>query len=341
MAKDIVLVTGGAGYIGSVLVKKLLEKGEKVRVVDKLYFGDSALADIRGKIELKAGDVRQFDPDLLDGVKCVMHLGSLSNDPTAEFDPKANKEINFEGTMRVAEACKRKGVKKFTFASSCAIYGFHVDDIADEDHSTNPQSEYSQSKLDAENGLRSLVSAAFCPVMLRQATVFGFSNRMRWDLVANTMTKDAFASDRIHVYCAGDNWRPLVDVNDVAEAHIAMMQAPDDKVKGQVFNLVHKNYRILELGHWIAEIIKPKQKIEVNVLFGSKESRSYRVAGDKISQVTGFEPKVTVEDAVRSIWQVLHSGRYTDFTNPIYYNIEWMKLLVDMEQKLKLIGKVF
>lgn len=341
MGKNIILVTGGAGYIGSVLVKKLVERGEKVRVFDKLYFGDASLTGIKDKIELVAGDVREFDPDLLDGVKCVMHFGSLSNDPTAEFDPKANKEINFQGAMRVAEACKKKGVGKFTFASSCAVYGFHLDETADETFPANPQSEYSQSKLDAEEGLKSLADNKFCPVIFRQATVFGFSARMRWDLVVNTMTMDAFDKGRIHVYCAGDNWRPLIDVRDVADAHILAMGVSEDKVRGEIFNLVRKNYRILELGHWVREIIKPFKKVEVEVLFGAKESRSYRVSGEKIRKVLGFEPKFNVEDAVKEIWEILRSGRYTDFSNPIYYNIEWMKLLVDMEQKLKVIGRVF
>ena len=341
MEKNIILVTGGAGYIGSVLVKKLADTGEKVRVFDKLYFGDEALNGYKDKIELIAGDVRQFKPELLDGVKCVMHLGSLSNDPTAEFDPKANHAINFEGTMRVAEACKKKGVKRFTFASSCAVYGFHLDDIADEKFPTNPQSEYSQSKLDAEVGLKSLLDSSFCPVVIRQATVYGFSGRMRYDLVVNTMTMDAFEKGRIHVYCAGDNWRPLVDIRDIADAHIAAMKAPEIKVKGEIFNLVYKNFRILELGHWIREIIKPYKKVEVEVLFGTKESRSYRVSGEKIKDVLGVEPKVSIEAAVLEIWEILRTGRYSDFSNPIYYNIEWMKLLTDMEQKLKVIGKVF
>jgi nucleoside-diphosphate-sugar epimerase len=341
MSKDIILVTGGAGYIGAALVKKLVESGEKVRVFDKLYFGDSALSGVRNRIELIPGDVREFNPELLDGVKAVMHLGSLSNDPTAEFDPKANHEINCEGTLRVAEACKMKGVRRFTFASSCAIYGFHVDGVANEDFPANPQSEYSQSKLEAEKGLLSLAGSDFCPVVFRQATVFGFSDRMRWDLVVNTMTRDGFDKGRIHIYCAGDNWRPLIDLRDVADAHILAMNAPEDKVKGQIFNLVHKNFRILELGHWIREIIKPFRKVEIEVLFGTKESRSYRVSGEKIKRVLGFEPKVSVEHAVKEIWDMLRSGRYTDFSNPIYYNIEWMKLLVEMEQKLSLIGRVF
>ncbi len=341
MDRDIVLITGGAGYIGSVLAKKLVENGEKVRVFDKLYFGDSALSGISGKIDLVAGDVREFDPDLLDGVKCVMHLGSLSNDPTAEFDPRANREINFEGTMRVAEACKKRGVKKFTYASSCAVYGFHVDGTAHENFPANPQSEYSRSKLEGEEGLKSLADDNFCPVIFRQATVFGFSGRMRWDLVVNTMTMDAFDKGRIHVYCAGDNWRPLVEVGDVADAHILAMSAAPEKVSGEVFNLVKENFRILELGHRIGEILKPFKNVKVEVLFGTKESRSYRVSGEKVKRILGFEPKISVECAVKEIWEILRTGRYTDFSNPIYYNIEWMRLLVDMEQKLKVIGRVF
>ena len=341
MDKDIILVTGGAGYIGAVLVNELVARGEKVRVFDKLYFGDKALAPLKEKIDLVQGDVRNFPESALDGVKAVVHMGSLSNDPTADFDPKANHEINCVGTLRVAEACKKRGVKRLTFASSCAIYGFHLDGIADENHPTNPQSEYAQSKLDAEKGLLSLVSADFCPVIFRQATVFGFSPRHRWDLVVNTMTKDAFQKSKIFVYCAGEMWRPLVHVRDVALAHLTAINAAEPKVKGQVFNLVHENFRILELGQRISKILQPYRKVKVDVLTGTKESRSYRVSGEKLKDQLGFAPQLTVKDAVEEIWQVLAAGQYTDFTNPIYYNIEWMKLLVEIEQQLKIIGKVF
>ncbi|MDD5383124.1 MAG: SDR family oxidoreductase, partial [Candidatus Margulisbacteria bacterium] len=317
------------------------QQGEKVRVFDKLYFGDFALSEVRDKIEIIAGDVRQFPDTVLDGVKAVIHLGSLSNDPTAEFDPKANHAINCEGTLRVAEACKRKKVSRMTFASSAAVYGFHVDSIADENFPTKPQSEYAQSKLDAEKGLLSLAGADFCPVVFRQATVGGFSPRMRWDLVVNTMTKDAFEKGRIFIYCAGDNWRPLVDVEDVGRAHIHALEAEEKKVKGQVFNLVQQNFRILELGHWVADNLKQFRKVEIEVKFGQKESRSYRISGEKLKTTLGFVPQVKVEDAAQKIWNILRSGKYTDFTNPIYYNIDWMKLLVDMEQKLKVIGRVF
>ena len=170
-----ILVTGGAGYIGSVLVRELLMQGYRVRVFDKLYFGKESLSDLGKKIEIIQGDVRQFPAEALKGCSSVIHMGSLSNDPTADFDPKANHEINCEGTKRVAEACKKAGVKRMTFASSAAVYGFHIDSIANEQFKTKPQSEYAQSKLDAEKALLKLADRKFCPVILRQATVYGLS----------------------------------------------------------------------------------------------------------------------------------------------------------------------
>ena len=336
-----ILVTGGAGYIGSVLVNALLKKGKKVRVYDKLYFDGDGLNEIEDRIELIQGDIREFKESVLEGVEGVVHLGSLSNDPTAEFDPKANHEINFAGTMKLAEACKRKGVKRLTFASTCAITGFHVEGIADEDSLPNPQSDYAQSKLKAEEGLKNLADENFCPVILRQATVYGFSPRMRWDLVVNTFTKDAFEKGRLTVFHGGEMWRPLVDIQDVAEAHMLCLEAAEEKVKGEIFNLVHKNFRILELAHWIKEILDARKKIEVEVVFGSTEYRSYRISGKKMERILGFKPKVTVEKAVRKIYDILSTGKYTDFSNLKYYNIEWMKLLVEMEKRLKRMGKVF
>ena len=342
MKKNIILVTGGAGYIGSVLVKELLKNGYGVRVFDKLYFGLDPLKEVSKKIEIIQGDVRAFPKEVLKGISAVIHLGSLSNDPTADFDPKANHEINCIGTLNVAEACKKMGVERMTYASSAAVYGFHVDSIADETFKTNPQSEYAQSKLDAEKAILKLADNKFCPVAIRQATVYGFSPRMRWDLVVNTMTKDAFSKGKIFVYCAGDSWRPLVSTIDVARAHVKCMEAPASKVKGEIFNLVYKNFRILELAHWIKEAIKSKLKsVDIEVQFGTVESRSYRVSGEKMKDVLGFEPKFSVEDASLEILSILQKGEYTDFSNPIYYNIEWMKLLVEMENKLKVIGKVF
>jgi len=330
-----ILVTGGAGYIGSVLVRELLKEGYGVRVFDTFYFGKKALSEIEDKIELIQGDVRDFPVDALKEVSAVIHMGSLSNDPTAEFDPKSNHEINCEGTIRVAEACKKAGVRRMTLASSAAVYGFHIEGIADEAFRTNPQSEYAKSKLEAEKELLKLAGGSFCPVILRQATVFGLSERMRWDLVVNTMTKDAFSKKKISVFCEGENWRPLVSVIDVAMAHIRCIEAAETKVSCQIFNLVYENLMVLELAGLMKGYLEKKQKIDVDILTGQKESRSYRISGEKIKKVLGFEPKISIEDAVNEIYGALQKGRYTDFSNPIYYNIEWMKLLADRSKNPK------
>jgi nucleoside-diphosphate-sugar epimerase len=173
--------------------------------------------------------------------------------------------------------------------------------------------------------------------------VGGFSPRMRWDLVVNTFTRDAFFKKKLNVYAGGDNWRPLIDVNDAAEAHIHALFLPDEKkIRGQVFNLAYKNFRILDLAHWIKHILRERiDEVQVDVLFMGKETRSYRVCTKKVEEVLGFKPSVTIQESVFSILDVLESGKYTDFENPIYYNIEWMKLLSDMEQRLKEIGGVF
>lgn len=324
-----ILVTGGAGYIGSVLVRQLLKEGYGVRVFDALYFGKHSLSDIEDRIEIIRGDVRRFPAGVLKGCSSVVHMGSLSNDPTADFDPKANHEINCEGTRLVAEACKKAGVKRMTFASSAAVYGFHVSGVADEEFKTNPQSEYAQSKLDAEKELLKLADRSFCPVIIRQATVYGLSGRMRWDLVVNTMTKDAFSKKRIAVFCEGENWRPLVSVNDVARAHIKCLEAPESSVTGQIFNLVNDNLMILELAGVMKAYLNKKVRIEVDVISGERESRSYRISGKKMKKVLGFEAEIGIGDAVDEIYAALLRGHCADFENPIYYNIEWMKLLAE------------
>lgn len=336
-----VLVTGGCGYIGSVLVPLLLERGYEVRVFDKLYFGEEPLKSVRDRIELIPGDVRDFDPSILDGIDGVIHLGSLSNDPTAAFDPDATRSINFEGTIKLAKACKEQAIAKFTFASTCAVYGFHLDGIADETFPVNPQSDYAKSKLDVDVVLQKMADEKFCPVTLRQATVFGFSPRMRWDIVINAFAMHAFKTGRLDVWFGGEAWRPVVHVKDTAEAHIRCLEAEPDRVRGQVFNLVYRNYRILELAHRVRKALAEiGVTVEVDVNYDEVDSRSYRTAGDKITNVLGFTPSVSVEDGVKEIVEVLRSGQYRDFDHPIYYNMRWMKLLVDVEERLKKTGKV-
>ncbi len=334
-------MTGGCGYIGSILVPMLLERGYKVRVFDKLYFGEESLKSVRDRIELIPGDVRNFKPSILEGVDSVIHLGSLSNDPTAYFNPEATHSINYEGTMNLARACKRGGIGRFIFASSCSVYGFHPEGLVDETYPADPQSDYAKSKLDVDKELQGMADEKFCPVSLRQATVFGFSPRMRWDTVANAFVMHAFKGGRLDVWFGGDAWRPLVHVKDTAEAQICCLEAGADKVSGEIFNLVYKNYRVLELAHRVREVLAEIGiDIELDVNYDEVDNRSYRVSGEKIANSLVFTPSVSVEDGVREIAGILHDGQYRDFDHPVYYNMRWIKLLVEIEERLKKTGKV-
>jgi nucleoside-diphosphate-sugar epimerase len=339
-----ILVTGGAGYIGCIAVRQLLEKGEAVRVFDKLYFGDRGLADVADKIDLVQGDLRTFDSAVLDGCNAVLHLAGLSNDPTAEFNPKANQEINTVGTEVLAKACKARGVSRFIFASTCSIYdlGFYAPDfLRDEDSDVKPRAAYAVSNYDAERLLLDMADSRFCPVLLRQGTVYGWSPRMRYDLVVNTFMRDAIAKGTLTVHAGGEMWRPLVDVTDLARVYIACVEAPDDKVHGKIFNVVGKNYRILELAHWVREAFKPIKKIEIEVDYSSYKTRSYRVSGQRIETVLGVKPMVGVKEAVEHMIRMTEEHNQLDLYNPRYYNIEWMTMLHDMEETLKRIGSVF
>ena len=339
-----ILVTGGAGYIGCIAVRQLLDKGEAVRVYDKLYFGDEGLAEVRDKIELVQGDIRSFDPAVLDGCDAVLHLAGLSNDPTAEFNPKANEEINTHGTEVVATACKAAGIKRFINASTCSIYdlGFYAPDfLRDEESEVKPRAAYAVSNYEAERILLAMADDRFCPVILRQGTVYGWSPRMRYDLVVNTFMRDAIGKGSLTVHAGGEMWRPLVDVTDLCRVYIACVEAPDEKVHGKIFNVVGKNYRILELAHWVREALKPIKKVEIEVDYTTYKTRSYRVSGERIQSVLGVKPLVGVKESVEQMLRQVEEYKQMDLYNPRYYNIEWMTLLSDMESTLKRIGGVF
>jgi len=339
------LVTGGAGYIGSILVGMLLLREDRVKVYDKLYFDEKPLEELKKKyghrLEIIQGDVRKFDENILDGVDAVIHLGALSNDPTADFDPKATMNINYKGTLNVAEAAKRKGVSRFSFASSAAVYGFHVDSVADESFKPNPQSEYARSRQLSDEALMKMADEKFFPVSFRQATVYGASPRWRYDLAVNTFTRDAFSKGVLHVDAGGMAWRPFVDVTDVARAHILAVTCPVEKINGgQIFNLLYENLQIIDLAHRVKFILKENKHIEVEVDYSTREARSYRMSGEKLKKVLGFVPEVSIEESVVHMYGLLEKGFYNDIDNPYYYNMPWMKLLLDMEARLEKIGKI-
>jgi nucleoside-diphosphate-sugar epimerase len=339
-----ILVTGGAGYIGCVAVRQLLDKGEAVRVFDKLYFGEHGLAEVADKIDLVQGDLRTFDPALLEGCNAVVHLAGLSNDPTAEFNPKANQEINTYGTEVLAKACKARGISRFIFASTCSIYdlGFYAPDfLRDEESEVRPRAAYAVSNYEAERLLLEMADERFCPVLLRQGTVYGWSPRMRYDLVVNTFVRDALVKGTVTVHAGGEMWRPLVDVTDLSRVYIACVEAPEDKVHAKVFNVVGKNYRILELAHWVREAFKASKRIEIEVDYSNYKTRSYRVSGERIEATLGVKPMVGVKESVEHMVKMIQQHNQLDVYSPRYYNIEWMTLLNEMEETIKRMGGVF
>ncbi len=339
-----ILMTGGAGYIGAVTVREFLDKGLAVRVLDKFLYGEEPLDEVRTRIDCVQGDICDFDPAMLDGIDTVVHLGGLSNDPTAEFNPAANRKLNTDATVAVAEACKSKGIKRFVFASSCSVYdkGMMADDVVqDEDSPVEPRAAYATSKRAAEEALLDMCDEHFQPTILRQGTIFGWSPRMRYDLVVNTFVRCAFEDGALTVHCGGEMWRPLVDVTDAAKCYLACVQGNLNDVGGQIFNLSQKNYRILELAHWVKKALAGIVDVDINVEYGTQTSRDYRVSGNKLERVLGFRPVTTVEDSARHMANKVLAGINADFHNPKYYNIKWLELLVEVEAHLKRMGSIF
>jgi len=342
-----VLLVGGAGYVGSVLAEELLERGYAVKILDRLYYGDNGLREIRDRVDLVVADMRVLPPDLLEDVDAVVNVGGLSNDPTAEYNPKANYEMNTLATKTLAEMCRAAGVRRYVFASSCSIYdrgvgNYDKDVIQDEETPVAPRAAYSSSKREAEKILLSMAGDDFCPVILRKGTIYGFSHRMRYDLVVNTFVKFALSQGYLNLHYGGEMWRPLVDVRDVARAYILAIQADEEKIKGQIFNVSHRNYRISELALRVREALRQVDvDPEIRVDYGYKGVRSYRVSTKKIERTLGFRPKVDIEESVIDMVEKIRRYGYTDFDNPRYYNIRWMRLLEESQQIISITGSVF
>ena len=342
-----VLLIGGAGYVGSVLTEELLERGYSVKIFDRFYFGSKGLESFQDRVEIIRGDMRNLPEEVLDGVGVVVNIGGLSNDPTAEYNPKANEEMNTHATKLSAEMCQKMGVKRYILASSCSIYDVGVrkeekDIMLDEDSQVAPKAAYSSSKYDAEKILLSMQSKDFVPIILRKGTIYGFSYRMRYDLVVNTFVRDALAKGFITPFFGGEMWRPLVDVRDAAKAYIVCIEADEDKVSGEIFNLVYKNFRISELALRVRAALKTKNiEIDIKPDYRYRGVRSYRVSGEKIKNQLNFIPSISVEDSVEDMVDKIKAYDALNFDDPVYYNINWMKTLERAEEVIKITGKIF
>ena len=342
-----ILLVGGAGYVGSVLAEELLARGYAVRVLDRLYYGEDGLRDVRDRVELVRADMRTVGADAFNGVDAVINVAGLSNDPTAEYNPRANHEMNTLATQKLAVLCREQGVRRYVFASTCSIYDRGVgndrnDVLLDETSEVNPRAAYSGSKHQAEKLLLEMVDDEFCPVILRKGTVYGFSPRMRYDLVVNTFIKSALSGQPLSLHYGGEMWRPLVDVRDAARAYIAALEADEDLVRGEIFNVSYQNIRVSELALRVREALRGVGvNVDIRPDYAYRGVRSYRVSAHKIERVLGVRPKVTIEESVADMVKKIPAYGYTDFDNPRYYNIRWMKLLEEAHRVIELTGSVF
>lgn len=341
-----ILVVGGAGYVGSVVTEELVQRGYAVRVLDRCYFGDGGLRAVRERIELVRADMRAVAPSVLDGVDAVVNVGGLSNDPTAEYNPRANHEINTAATTMLARLCKDHGVRRYVLASSCSVYDHGVlderaDVLQDEIAHVAPRAPYSASKYQAEEALRAMATDGFCPVILRKGTIYGYSPRMRYDLVVNTFVRHALAGEPLTLHYGGEMWRPLVDVRDAAQAYVALIEADEAAVRGEIFNLCYQNLRISELALRVRESLR-RLGIEIDVRpdYQHGAVRNYRVSGEKMARVLNFRPKVSIEESVTDMVQRIRADGRTDFANPRYYNIRWLQSLEDARKASGIPGSV-
>jgi len=333
--------------LGCVLVEELLQRGYAVTVFDRLFFGDEGLRRVRDRVRLLTGDIRSMPPQALEGVSTIVNLAGLSNDPTAEYNPEANHQMNTVATRTLAELAKSQGVKRYLFASSCSIYDVGVVDeerdvLLNEDSAVEPRAAYAVSKLAGEKELLALQDENFTPVILRMGTLFGFSPRMRYDLVVNTFVKDAFLKGHVSLHYGGQMWRPLVDVRDAARAYVVALEAENSLVAGQIFNVVSENYRISELALRVREGLRAKgTDAEIKATFQYAGIRNYRVSGRKISTRLNFKPVISVEESVKDMVEKIREYGYTDFDNDRYYNIRWMKLLEHVKELIDITGTIF
>lgn len=331
-----ILVTGGAGYIGSTLVRLLLDKGYEVRVLDRFFFGEESLNEIKDKIEIINGDIRDVRIEAFNGIDTVMDLAAISNDPAAELDSQKTLDINYLGRSRIAHLAKKSGVKRYILASSCSVYGFQ-DGVLNEESLVNPLTTYAEANYLAERAVLPLADDKFTVTALRQATVFGFSHRMRFDLAVNGMVGAYHHFNKLNILRDGTQWRPFVHVKDTSRAFIKVMEAEKELVNGEVFNVGANglNVQILDLAKKVAEGLGKPFEYD---WYGDPDKRSYRVSFDKINKTLEYNTEFTFEMSALEIWKALEGG-IISWQDPKTRTVNWYKTLLEWNENLKKIGR--
>jgi len=327
-----VLVTGGAGYIGSTLTQLLLERGYEVTVLDRLFFGDT-LVDLRQnpRLHVIQDDIRWCSDAVFRGVNSVCDLAALSNDPAGELNPEKTLEINYEGRARICRMAKQAGVQRYVLASSCSIYGFQNKTV-DETSDINPLTTYAIANRRAEESTLSLASDDFTVTAVRQATVYGPSRRMRFDLAINGMTLALFKNGSVGILRDGTQWRPMVHIRDTSRAFITVLEADQGRVNGEIFNVGSddQNLQVRPLAERLCGALSLPY---VEDWYGDPDHRSYQVSFAKIADRLGYATCETPEVGAREIFLALRKGTLVD--GPTTRTVEWYKSLINWHATLK------
>ncbi len=338
-----ILITGAGGYIGSTLVGYFLDAGYRVKALDRFFFGEEALAAHanHNSLQIIKNDVRHCSPDIFAGVDIVIDLAGLSNDPSSELDPRLTEEINQKSPPRIAAMAKAAGVKRYMFASSCSVYGHGTGVKLTEESALAPVSLYAKAKIEAEKELLKLADENFTVTILRNATCYGFSPRMRFDLAVNLMTLHAVKYGKITVMGGGDQWRPFVHLADLARVYQMVLEAEKEKIQKQVFNVGSndQNYSIVQLAHAVKSMFPA---VTVEYAPDDPDRRDYNVSFDKLEKQFGFKTQKCVRDGVLEIKRMLESGQLKDDIKTI--TVKYYKYLLDADAVLNRVkhnGKLF
>ncbi len=321
-----VLITGGAGYVGAVLIPKLLIKGYQVKVIDLYIYGEDTLNSVKGHpglTEVK-GDIRdrEFLKREILGTDAIIHLACISNDPSYELDPELGKSINYDAFIPMVDIARQNKVKRFIFASSASIYGVKKELEVTEDLPPEPLTDYSKYKVECEKILLDAGTDDFVVTIVRPATICGYSPRLRLDLIVNILANHAINKGVITIL-GGEQMRPNIHIEDMTDLYVELLEEPDEKVKNKIYNVGHDNHTVRDIADIVKEVIGLNISIETTP---TDDNRSYRVSSEKIKRELGFVPKYSIEQAVIDLKKAFDDGK---ILNPLeekkYYNIRTMQ----------------